>query len=253
MVTADASEEAVDLARARPGLAVGLHLVVVDGRPALPPGDLPHLVDSAGLLPRRPVRLGLAYQFGRAARSEIAAEIREQLRRFRDTGLTLSHVDGHHHMHLHPVVLETLLALSGEFRIPAIRLPSEELGLALALDASSLPAKVLWSWIFRRLRRHGERRLRAAGVAFCERVYGLLSTGRMTEAYVLGLIPRIDANFAEMYFHPAVALAGEPLNGPPGSGSAELEALVSSRVRDCLAASGFALTSYKDCRQGGIV
>src|SRR5262249_61837978 len=108
--------------------------------------------------------------------------------------------------------------------------------------------KLVWSWIFRRLRRSGERRLRAAGVLFSERVYGLLATGRMTEAYVLGLLPRIRANFAELYFHPAVAMAGEPLNGPPGSGSAELAALVSARVRDALDASGFALTSHRDSR-----
>ena len=250
MVTGEASEEAIALARSHPTLAVGLHLVVVDGRPVLPVSEVSHLVDASGRFPRRPVRLGLAYQFRPAARRQIAAEIRAQLARFRDTGLPLSHVDGHHHMHLHPFVLETLLALSAEFRIPAIRLPSEELGLTLALDSSDLPAKLIGSWIFRRLRRHGERRLEAAGVAFSERVYGLLATGRMTEAYVLGLIPRIRANLAELYFHPAVSLAGEPLNGPPGSGAAELAALVSSRVREALDASGFALTSYKDSQLG---
>jgi len=248
MVAGEASAEAVELARAYPKLAVGLHLVVVDGRPVLPPSEIPHLVDENGRLPARPVWVGLKYQFQPAARRELAREIRAQLQRFHDTGLALSHVDGHHHLHLHPFVLGALLEHSREFRIPAIRLPSEELRLTLALDSSSLATKLVWSWIFRRLRRFGERRLRAAGVAFSDRVYGLLATGRMTESYVLGLIPRIRANFAELYFHPAVAIAGEPLNGPPGAGSEELAALVSTRVRDALDASGFALTSYRDSR-----
>ena len=248
MVGGPACREAVELARAHPTLAVGLHLVVVDGIPVLPAEEIPHLVGRDGRFPARPVRMGLAYQFRPAARRELASEIRAQLERFRKTGLTLSHVDGHHHMHLHPFVLGTLLELSREFQIPAIRLPSEELGVTLALDRSGLPAKLAGTWVFKRLRKYGERRLRAAGVLFSERVYGLLATGRMTEAYVLGLLPRIRANFAELYFHPAVAFAGEPLNGPPGSGSAELAALVSGRVRDALDANGFALTSYRDSR-----
>jgi hopanoid biosynthesis associated protein HpnK len=248
MVAAEASDEAIELARAHPTLAVGLHLVVVDGRTALPASEVPHLVGPDGRLPARPIRMGLAYQFRPAARRELVREIRAQLERFRQTGLTLSHVDGHHHMHLHPFVLGTLLELSAEFQIPAIRLPSEELGVTLALDRSGLPGKIVGTWVFRRLRKYGERRLRSAGVRFSDRVYGVLATGRMTEAYVLGLIPRIRANFAELYFHPAVAVAGEPLNGPPGSGSAELAALVSARVRDALDASGFALTSYRDSR-----
>ena len=248
MVAGEASAEAVELARAHPKLAVGLHLVVVDGRPVLPPSEIPHLLGDHGRLPARPVWVGLKYQFHPAARRELVREIRAQLERFRDTGLALSHVDGHHHLHLHPFVLGALVGLSREFRIPAIRLPSEELRLTLALDSSGVATKLAWSWIFQRLRRSGERRLRAAGVAFSDRVYGLLATGRMTESYVLGLIPRIRANFAELYFHPAVAIAGEPLNGPPGSGSEELAALVSARVRDALDASGFALTSYRDSR-----
>jgi hopanoid biosynthesis associated protein HpnK len=248
MVAGEASAEAVELARAHPTLAVGLHLVVVDGRPVLPAREVPHLVGREGRLPARPVRMGLAYQVRPAARRELASEIRAQLERFRETGLTLSHVDGHHHMHLHPFVLRRLLELSQEFGIPAIRLPSEELGVTLALDRSGLFGKLAGTWVFRRLRKYGERKLRAAGVRFPERVYGLLATGRMTESYVLGLLPRIRANFAELYFHPAVALAGEPLNGPPGSGSAELAALVSARVRHALDASGFALTSYRDSR-----
>src|SRR5262249_38723920 len=43
MVTGDAVDEAVRLARANPGLSVGIHLVLVDGRSALPPSRIPHL------------------------------------------------------------------------------------------------------------------------------------------------------------------------------------------------------------------
>jgi hopanoid biosynthesis associated protein HpnK len=242
MVTGDAAAEAVALARSRPGLSVGLHLVVVDGRAALPFREIPTIVDSAGRFRGGPVAAGLRYQFSGAARRELEREVRAQLERFRDTGLPLSHVDGHHHMHLHPVVLGILVALAREFRIPAIRLPSEELALALALNGRGAAGKVLWSAVFRGLRRHGERRLAGAGVGFSERVYGLLETGRVTEEYLLGLIPRIRADRVELYCHPALALPGEPPDGHPDSGNRELAALVSRRVRESVARNGFVLS-----------
>ncbi len=251
MVTGAASDEAVARARAHPRLAVGLHLVLVCGRSALPPDRIPHLVDGSGRFPFGPLRTGLHYQFSRAARRELRLEIRAQLDRFHRTGLRLSHVDGHLHMHTHPVVLRLLLELAQEFGITVIRLPSEELGVTLRLDRGRLLAKVFWSWIYGRLRRHGERRLRAAGVDFADRVYGLLQSGRMTEGYLLGLIPRIRADRVEIYAHPAITTGGEPLNGPPGAGEAELAALLSDRVREALASSGFDPTNYNELEATG--
>lgn len=241
MVTGGAAAEAVALARSHPGLSVGLHLVVIDGRAALPPSAVARLVDASGRFRGGPVAAGLRYQFSHDARHQLEREIREQLERFAETGLPLSHVDGHHHMHLHPAVLDILMGLARDFRIPAIRLPSEELRLALSLDPRRAASKLVSSVVFGLLRRHGERRLGAAGIRFSQRVYGLLATGRITEAYLLGLIPRIRADEVELYCHPAAAPAGERFQGRPASGPQELTGLLSERVRDAVARSRFVL------------
>jgi hypothetical protein len=68
----------------------------------------------------------------------------------------------------------------------------------------------------------------------------------MTKDYLLGLIPQIQANWVEIYSHPAIALSGEPLNGPLGAGAAELEALLSAQVRQAIAHSGFELTNNRN-------
>lgn len=241
MVTGAAAAEAVTLAAAHPTLAVGLHLVVVDGQAVLPPAAIPHLVGPDGRFRHGPVRQGLRYQWSPAARRELRAEIRAQLERFRRTGLRLSHVDGHHHLHLHPVVLEILVEAAGEFGVTTIRLPGEELGIALALDRRDLMMTVVGSWVFGALRRSGARRLRPAGIAFPERVYGLSGNGRMTEDYWLRLLPKIQASRVEIYAHPSLVSEGEPLNMPPGVGPAEFAALVSQRVRAALSDHGFVL------------
>ncbi|MDZ7960544.1 MAG: hopanoid biosynthesis-associated protein HpnK [Aulosira sp. DedQUE10] len=246
MITGDAAEEAIAWARNHPNLAVGLHLVLVCGRSVLPPSQIPHLVDSQGNFSDSPVQAGLRYQFHPATREELRQEIRAQLAKFRDSGLTLSHVDGHLHLHTHPVVLRILVELAQEFNIQVIRLPSEELAMTLKLDRTGLLNKLLWSGVFGRLRSYGESLLNSHGIKYADRVYGLLQTGNMSEEYLLGLIPQIQADLVEIYSHPAVIQAGEPLNGPSGAGEVELAALLSKQVREILTVNGFDLTNYQN-------
>ena len=241
MITGEAAGEAVELARSHPRLAVGLHLVLVDGRPALPPAEVPDLTGGRDAFPFAPVRTGLRLQFTPRAREQARLEIRTQLERFRETGLPLAHVNGHHHFHMHPAVMSILAELAGEFRIPRIRLPREELRLAISADRRSPASKLLWSAIFRGLRAHAEKTLRGTGIAACDRVYGLLCTGRITEGYLLALLPRIPPGTVEIFLHPADPYPGESLNGPPGSGRAELAAMTSLAVGRAIAVSGFSL------------
>jgi hopanoid biosynthesis associated protein HpnK len=247
MVTGAECEDAVRLARENPRLAVGLHLVVISGRAALAPSSIPHLVDGSGRFSDDPVRAGLRYQFRPAAREELRREIREQLVRFRATGLSLSHVDGHLHMHAHPAVLSILVELAPEFEIPAVRLPADDPRLAAA---SPGPIRRLQSAIFALLRRSGESRLERAGVAVADRVYGLLATGHVTEEQILRWIEGTESDRVEIYCHPALELDGEPRNGPAGSGPRELAALLSPRVRRAVEERGFRLASPRE-RAGG--
>ena len=242
MVNGEAAPEAVQMARSRPGFPVGLHLAVVDGLATLPPSEIPHLVDSSGRFCSRPFAMGLRYQFSRAARRELRSEIRAQLERFAGTGLSLSHVDGHHHMQMHPVVLGILIEMAESFSIPAIRLPAEDLGVSLSLDPRGAAGKILLSLGFGFLRRWGVRRLRRTRVSFSKRVYGLLESGRITEDYLLGLIPRIAEDDVELYCHPATELPGEHFHGPPYNGPAELAALLSGKVRAAIDRSGLVLS-----------
>ena len=244
MVTAPAFDEAVTLAKAHPNLAVGLHLVLGCGKAVLPPSEIPHLVDAQGNFSDQNNLAGIRYNLSPQARRELPLEIRAQLEKFRATGLQLSHVDGHNHMHFNPAVLHALAELAEEFNINVIRLPYEELRITLKLDSNGFVEKLIWSMIIAGLRRYGERVLKSKKISFADRVYGWLETGQMTEPYLLGLIPQIRANLVEIYSHPAIALPGEPK--PYGLAEAEFEALLSAQVREAIAKSGFELTNYNN-------
>ncbi len=238
MVTGDAAQEAIALAKNHPHLAVGLHLVLVCGKSVLPPAQIPHLVDSQGNFSDNPTQAGLNYQFNQATRAELRLEIAAQLEKFRDSGLNLSHVDGHLHLHVHPVILNILTEFAGEFQIKFIRLPSEELTKNLKIDRRNLLIKIVWSIVFGQLRNYGESLLKAHNIKFADRVYGLLQTGNMSEEYLLSLIPQIEAELVEIYAHPA--LVNTDINN---GGEIELKALLSHKVRELLTVKGFELSN----------
>ena len=239
MVSGGAAQEAIALAKNHPELAVGLHLVLVCGKSVLPPSQIPHLVDSQGNFSNNPTQAGLTYQFNQATRAELRLEISAQLEKFRDSGLNLAHVDGHLHLHVHPVILNILTEFAAEFKIKFIRLPSEELTKNLKIDQRNLLTKIIWSIVFGQLRRYGEGLLKANQIKFANRVYGLLQTGDMSEKYLLDLIPQIEAELVEIYSHPA--LVNTDINH---GGEVELAALLSQQVRELLTVRGVELSNY---------
>ena len=109
MVNEPSTAEAVELARANPGLAVGLHLALSDGLSVLGHGRIPHLVNNAGRFRSSPAVAGMACIFSYAARKELGAEVEAQFSRFAATGLPFSHIDGHQHLHMHPVIWEVAI------------------------------------------------------------------------------------------------------------------------------------------------
>ena len=108
MVGAPAVEDAVERARTMPALGVGLHLTLLDGRPVLPPDEVPGLVKPDGRFSSDPLRFGVALYFSPELRRQADAEITAQFDRFRATGLKMDHINGHKHFHLHPVVLSAI-------------------------------------------------------------------------------------------------------------------------------------------------
>jgi chitin disaccharide deacetylase len=230
MVTGEAAEEAVCLARSMPTLAVGLHVVLTEGRPALPVEEAPHLVDRHGQFPASPVRAGLRYAFSGAARRELALEVEAQFQRFAATGLPLAHVDSHQHIHLHPAVLGPVMRLARQHAAGRVRLTRDNLRLSLRFGWHQAGRKIAYSLLFGLLSRLAAIRLRRQGVATTTRSYGLMQTGDMHERYVLEVLRRLTREPVEIYFHPTAGPRLAALGPNPG----DLQTLLSPAVRSAL-------------------
>jgi chitin disaccharide deacetylase len=250
MVTGGAAAHAVELARAHPSLAVGLHLVLAQGRPATPPGDIPALVRADGAFRDTPIRNGLRYAWASlraAGRAQLRRELDAQLHAFARTGLPLSHVDGHVNIHLHPMVLPILLELAPRYGIRAVRVSRESLGAALRYDRRHALRKTFEGAAFHALAAYAAPRLRAAGIVTADRVFGMHQTGHVDERYLLHVVDTLPPGVSEIYAHPATGRAVVMAAFQDGYDHAgEVAALTSPRVRAALDAAGVELTTYRD-------
>ncbi len=225
MVSAPGAADAIARARRLPSLRVGLHLVLLEGRPVLAPAALPHLVNAAGTFPANPAALGTLIACSREARRELAAEITGQFAAFRDSGLTLDHCNAHKHFHLHPVVGSLIAAIGPRFGLRAVRLPLEPAAVLRRVEPRTVnPSAALAQPFALRLRR----RLAAAGLFTTDRVFGLRWSGQLRRERLAGLIRHLPPGSSEIYLHPATAAY-------PGSARGyryreELEALIAPEV-----------------------
>jgi len=242
MVTGAACEEAVELARQHPGLQVGLHLTLVQGRSAVEHGGFPSLTDREGNFPHDPLLAGMRMFFLKPLYRQLCSEIKAQLDKFVATGLALSHIDGHLNIHMHPTVFAILCQLLPQYGISTFRLSRERLGTELRLSAGRFAGKVAEAVIFKSLAGRCRPELQRRRIGFAAEVKGLLNSGSMTEEYLLRALDTLQEGITEIYLHPAAA--DNPLL-PDYRQTAELAALLSRKVQEKISSLGIILCNYR--------
>lgn len=229
MVSAPAVQDAIERARRLRSLAIGLHVVLVNGRPVLPADRVPDLVDDRGEFLVDLVRAGFRF-LRRGVRAQLAAEIRAQFERFAATALALDHVDAQSHMHVHPTVFGLILQIGREFGLRAVRIPREPFGGTRTIEP--------WVALMRA-------RARRAGLVYNDYAFGVNDAGALTEERVLQILERLPDGVTEVFFHPATApFKGADKGTERFQWMEELAALTSSRVREAIARNGILSVTY---------
>jgi hopanoid biosynthesis associated protein HpnK len=245
MVNGAAVDDAVARARHLPSLRVGLHLVLVDGDSALPPEQIPDLVDGDGRLRTDMFTLGSNLFLRSKVRTQLAAEIKAQFAAYAATGLPLDHVNAHHHYHLHPTVGALMIAIGKPCGMRAVRVPREPRNLLKRIEPAARHRNGIadpWSAILKmRLQRHG--------LTAPDQVFGLAWSGAMSETRVAGALGHLPDGITEIYFHPATTdnFAGA------ASGyhyAEELAALTVPAIKSLVRATGARTGGYSDFAAG---
>jgi len=241
MVAGAAASDAVARARRLPKLRVGLHVVLVEGTPQLPPEKLPDLVDGAGQFRTDMAKLGFDMFAKPAARAQLAAEVEAQFAAYAATGLPLDHVNAHKHFHLHPTIAGTIIAVGRRYGMTALRVPVEPRGVLSKIER----APVGLSWITGPYASLLGRAARRAGLRTADAVFGLAWSGAMTAPRVEGLLRVLPAGLSELYTHPGTS-GGFAGHAPGYRYADELVALTSPEAVALTKRADIALGGYAD-------
>lgn len=242
----DAFDEAVEIAHRNPGLQVGLHLTLVQGKPVLPPEQVPGLVGPNGCFPDNPVAVGMKLFFDPTIRLQLRNEIEAQILKIKQAGIQLSHLDGHLNIQMHPTVFALLAELMQLYGITSFRITRERLLENLRHDRSRMVGKTVERFIFGSLASHAEPILKQQGIRTAMEVKGVLNSGSMTEEYLLAVLDRLQPGTSEIYFHPG-CLPDPAITRrmPDYHHQEELAALLSPRIRQRLQQLDITLTNYR--------
>ena len=220
-------------------LGVGLHFTLTAGRPLTP---APSLIDprTGGFysLPRL-VRRAL---LGRVRALDVAEECAAQIARARQAGLRLTHLDGHHHVHLLPGAEEVVREVIQAERIPAVRRPRERL-FGVPAWRRRLPERI----VMRVLASDMEPSL-WNGVRMTDHFVGSTLLGAPDfPAQLLRVLDSLGPGSTELMVHPGYVPEPLPGNDPyTTQRELELRSLISSPVLTKLRSGSVALVRFDE-------
>ena len=235
MVNEAASDEAVALAKENPRLGVGLHLTLVCGHSERSEKEIPGLVDAQRNFSDAPAKTGFRYFVQETLRPQLRGELAAQFQKFRATGLPLDHVNGHLHLHLHPVVFQILMEHAVEWGITHWRLTSDPLWLNLRLASDRWLYRLSHALLFQLLSRWARPLVKRRRLRHTDRVFGLLQNSKVDEDFLSRLLAQLPPGDSELYSHPSL-----------DEFKHEFDALISPAVKQLVRDQNITLIRYQD-------
>jgi chitin disaccharide deacetylase len=202
MASGPAFAHAVAIARQRPSLGVGCHILLTDGVPISPPRTIPTLVTRGGTLRPKLTHFLAALLTGQIDPSDIEREATAQIRTLQRAGLQITHVDTHKHTHILPGVLAPVLRAALSTGVRAIRNPFEQ-PWAFPLS-NGTAARTSQIRLLQPLKHHfrNQPAIRAGQVRTTDGTVGISATGNLDEPTLRNLLQALPEGTWELVSHP---------------------------------------------------
>lgn len=123
MPTGVAFEEAIEIAKKHSELGLGIHLTLVNAHSLLGPEKIPSLVDENGRFVDNYMIFVQRFFMGRINLEDVRKELTAQVEKVMNTGVKISHIDSHQHMHTLPGIIDIALDLAEARGIKNVRIP----------------------------------------------------------------------------------------------------------------------------------
>ncbi len=225
-------------------LPTGLHLNLTDGIPISKPQDVETLLQStAGEFRQRSLQRR-SLETGQIDTVHIEREIRAQIEWFLDHHGQPTHVDGHHHIHIHPAITSLLIPILDRYGISQVRIPAEDplppFGYVIG-EEQLRSVKMLAEES-----RQAQTLFVAHGIRSTDHFRGATLVGNASQKNLRHILSRLPEGTTELMVHPgSMTPIGTPFDLDPQR-QTELQMLTNPDVRPLLKERKIELISYAD-------
>ncbi len=223
-------------------LSTGLHLNITEGSPLSEHGDIHTLITIDGYFLGRDT-LERVLQEKQIDLVHIEREFRMQIEWFLDVRGQPTHVDSHHHIHIHPDIAPIVISLMDRYAISFIRIPSEP-PLPFGYEISPEQSRYIG-----RVSAHAEvarKMFQANGIGSTDHFRGLAFAGHASKRNFRHIIGRLPEGTTELMMHPGSANPhGESFDADPQR-QTEMNVLLDDDVLKELAEREITLCSWGD-------
>jgi hopanoid biosynthesis associated protein HpnK len=238
MATGDAFEPAADYAREHPALDLGLHFALCDGVPVSNAEKVRSLVADSGRFPENHSAFVRRWLAGRVEKNDVATELRAQMKKARNAGLQITHLDSHQHLHALPGILEVVMQIAAENGVVAVRSPHER-GISVFRPFRSGQRIALSSaWMTAR------ERLKKTKLSAPDHFVGVIHAGRWNYATLYRRIRGLRPGVTEICCHPRAENSSGDGHDWRHDSAAELAALTDPELQQFLEDERVQVTTF---------
>lgn len=248
MAGGDAFDEAVEMARSMPSLGIGIHLTLVGGiKPVLPPSEVPSLTWDNGVFCHDYGKLIVRDLEGKISLSEVYAEWDAQIQKIMNTGLPVTHMDGHQHMHMWPHFYPIARDLAKKYHISCMRVPDEDVLFGMKDGHIIRWAAKNGLSLLSRMHRPD---LKKNHIRTNDHFFGMLYGGHLSPERFAKFILQTKPGITEIMCHPSAdTRAMEDTFHWGYHGEDELAGLLADINRELIEEKQISLISYRDVRE----
>ncbi|MDD4601028.1 Chitooligosaccharide deacetylase [bioreactor metagenome] len=201
MPSGKAFDNAVRLALQNPGLGIGIHLTLVAEMPVSDPIYIQSLVDSTGRFAPQYPQFLFRYLIGKISLKDIEKELNAQVQKVVASGINVTHIDSHQHLHIIPGILDIVVDIAKKYNIRAMRIPDEPYFFLGGYPFSLF--RILGRTGLTFLAKRARNKIRKTGLLVPSNFFGMLAGGNMQQQYLANIINNLPNGVSEVMMHPA--------------------------------------------------
>ena len=176
---------------------------------------------------------------------QIYLELSNQIKKVKEEGLEVTHLDSHEHIHMFPEVLDVTMRLASEFNIPYMRLPLEK----AAVMRKQFRVKDLLRHSGLKVFTSRAKRVASRAHVKCNDAFlGHFHSGRIDDDILTFMVENLADGVNELASHPGIfpRELSEKSPGRHRNAQKELDTLISGRWKRHLDAGGIRLISHRE-------